>query len=142
MVTVLITIEDEEFFPTYATEGSAGMDVKTPEDFFIRPGMRHLVMTGIKVAIPIGFEIQVRPRSGLALKTGITVANSPGTIDSDYRGEVGIILVNHSADEINFSKGDKIAQLVVCPVYQAELIRVEELPETERAEGGFGSTGK
>ncbi len=127
--------------PDYATDGAAGMDVLAAEDVTLAPGARHAVATGIAVAIPHGFEIQVRPRSGLALKHGIGVPNAPGTIDSDYRGEVKIILINHGADAFAIRRGDRIAQLVLAPVTRASWLPVEELDETERGEGGFGSTG-
>lgn len=108
----------------------------------IKPGGRVLVTTGVKVAIPEGYEIQVRPRSGLALKQGLTVLNTPGTIDSDYRGDIGVIVVNHSTEEQRLSVGDKIAQIVLQKVEKIDWEIVEELPETFRGEGGFGSTGK
>ncbi|GGC08599.1 deoxyuridine 5'-triphosphate nucleotidohydrolase [Novosphingobium endophyticum] len=127
--------------PAYATEGAAGMDVVSAEDVTIAPGARHAVATGLAVAIPHGFEIQVRPRSGLALKHGITVANAPGTIDSDYRGEVKVILINHGAEAFAILRGDRVAQLVLAPVTRASWLKVEELDETVRGEGGFGSTG-
>ncbi|MCJ2188734.1 dUTP diphosphatase [Novosphingobium beihaiensis] len=127
--------------PVYATEGAAGMDVVSAEDVTIAPGARHAVATGLAVAIPYGFEIQVRPRSGLALKHGITVPNTPGTIDSDYRGELKVILINHGAEPFNILRGDRVAQLVLAPVTRASWLPVEELDETVRGEGGFGSTG-
>lgn len=127
--------------PAYATEGAAGMDVVSAEDVTIAPGGRHAVATGLSVAIPAGYEIQVRPRSGLALKHGISVPNSPGTVDSDYRGEVKIILINHGAEGFDIRRGDRVAQLVVAPVTRASWIEVEELDDTVRGEGGFGSTG-
>lgn len=127
--------------PAYATEGAAGMDVVSAEDVTIAPGGRHAVATGLAVAIPHGFEIQVRPRSGLALKHGISVPNTPGTIDSDYRGEVKVILINHGAEAFDIRRGDRVAQLVLAPVTRATWLPVEELDETARGEGGFGSTG-
>lgn len=127
--------------PVYATEGSAGMDVLAAEAVTLKPGERHAVATGIAVAIPPGFEIQVRPRSGLALKHGIGVPNAPGTIDSDYRGEVKVILINHSSDTFTVKRGDRIAQLVLAPVVRASWLKVDELDETARGKGGFGSTG-
>ena len=127
--------------PRYATEGAAGMDVVSAEDVTIAPGGRHAVATGLAVAIPAGFEIQVRPRSGLALKHGITVPNTPGTIDSDYRGELKVILINLGAEPFAIQRGDRVAQLVLAPVTRAGWIEVTELDETERGEGGFGSTG-
>ena len=127
--------------PAYATDGAAGMDVLAAEDVTLAPGARHAVATGLALAIPPGFEIQVRPRSGLALKHGIAVANTPGTIDSDYRGELKVILINHGVQEFEIRRGDRVAQLVLAPVIQASWLEVAELDETDRGEGGFGSTG-
>ena len=127
--------------PAYATAGAAGMDVLSAEALLMRPGQRAAVSTGFAVAIPDGYEIQVRPRSGLALKHGVTVPNTPGTIDSDYRGELKIILVNHGEEHFQIARGDRIAQLVLAPVTRARWDEVEELDETQRGEGGFGSTG-
>ena len=127
--------------PAYATEGAAGMDVLAAEDVTLAPGARHAVATGLAVAIPHGYEIQVRPRSGLALKHGVTVPNTPGTIDSDYRGELKVILINHGDSACEVRRGDRVAQLVLAPVTQATWLPVDELDETERGEGGFGSTG-
>ena len=127
--------------PAYATPGAAGMDVLAAEDVTIAPGQRHGVATGFAVAIPEGFEIQVRPRSGLALRHGISVPNTPGTIDSDYRGELRIILINHSDTDFPIARGDRIAQLVLAPVTIARWDEVEELDATARGAGGFGSTG-
>ena len=127
--------------PAYATDGAAGMDVIAAEDVELAPGGRHAVATGLAVAIPLGFEIQVRPRSGLALKHGVTVPNTPGTIDSDYRGELKVILINLGAEPFAIRRGDRVAQLVLAPVVRATWLKVEELDETARGEGGFGSTG-
>lgn len=127
--------------PRYATDGAAGMDVLSAEDVTIAPGARHAVATGLSVAIPAGYEIQVRPRSGLALKHGISVPNAPGTIDSDYRGELKVILINHGAEPFAIRRGDRVAQLVLAPVTQAAWDEVETLDETARGGGGFGSTG-
>ena len=127
--------------PAYATNGAAGMDVLAVEDVTLAAGARHAVATGLSVAIPKGYEIQVRPRSGLALKHGISVPNTPGTIDSDYRGELKVILINHGAEVFRIARGDRIAQLVLAPVTQAQWQEVAELDETERGAGGFGSTG-
>ena len=127
--------------PAYATAGAAGMDVLAAEDVTLAPGARHAVATGLAVAIPPGFEIQVRPRSGLALKHGISVPNTPGTIDSDYRGELKVIMINHGAEEFAIRRGDRIAQLVLAPVTRASWLEVDSLDETARGEGGFGSTG-
>lgn len=127
--------------PAYATRGAAGMDVVSAEDVTLAPGARHAVATGLALAIPEGYEIQVRPRSGLALKHGITVPNTPGTIDSDYRGELKVILINHGAEPFVIARGDRVAQLVLAPVVQAAWDEVAELDATERGAGGFGSTG-
>jgi len=127
--------------PRYATDGAAGMDVLSAEDLTLAPGARHAVATGLAVAIPPGYEIQVRPRSGLALKHGIGVPNTPGTIDSDYRGELKVILINHGAEPFAIHRGDRIAQLVLAPVTLAKWDEVAELDETSRGAGGFGSTG-
>lgn len=127
--------------PSYATPGAAGMDVVSAEDVDLAPGQRHAVATGFRVAIPEGFEIQVRPRSGLAFKHGISVPNTPGTIDSDYRGELKILLINHGSEPFAVRRGERIAQLVPAAVTRAAFEEVEELCETERGAGGFGSTG-
>lgn len=127
--------------PHYATSGAAGMDVVSAETVTLAPGSRYAVATGLALAIPQGYEIQVRPRSGLALKHGITVPNTPGTIDSDYRGELKVILINHGTDSFPIARGDRVAQLVLAPVTQAEWDEVEELDDTARGAGGFGSTG-
>lgn len=127
--------------PHYATSGAAGMDVVSAEDVTIQPGARHPVATGLAMAIPHGFEIQVRPRSGLALKHGITVPNTPGTIDSDYRGELKILLINHGSKPFPIARGDRVAQLVLAPVVQARWDEVATLDDTARGSGGFGSTG-
>lgn len=128
--------------PAYETSGAAGMDVLSAEDVTIESGARHAVATGLSVAIPEGYEIQVRPRSGLAFKFGITVPNTPGTIDSDYRGELKVLLINHGSDAFVIARGDRVAQLVLAPVTQARWEEVSELDETARGEGGFGSTGR
>jgi len=127
--------------PRYATDGAAGMDVVSAETVTIAPGARHAVATGLSVAIPDGYEIQVRPRSGLALKHGVSVPNTPGTIDSDYRGELKVIMINHGAEAFVIQRGDRIAQLVLAPVTRAQWNEVDELDDTMRGEGGFGSTG-
>ena len=127
--------------PAYATTGAAGMDVVAAEHVTIAPGARHAVATGLAMAIPPGFEIQVRPRSGLALKHGVTVPNTPGTIDSDYRGELKVILINHGHAAFVVQRGDRIAQLVLAPVTQACWLECDELDATTRGAGGFGSTG-
>ncbi len=130
--------------PSYSTEHSAGMDVRAAlsNDMVVKPGDVVLVPTNLSVEIPVGYEIQVRPRSGLAIKHGIGILNSPGTIDSDYRGEVKIILFNFGKEEFVIKRGERIAQLVLSKVYHARLQEVEELNETKRGSGGFGHTGK
>ena len=128
--------------PSYATPGAAGMDVVAAEDLDLQPGQRHAVATGFRVAIPEGYEIQVRPRSGLAFKHGITVPNTPGTIDSDYRGELKVLLINHGSESFPIRRGDRIAQLVPAVVIKAAFEEVEELCETTRGAGGFGSPGR
>lgn len=128
--------------PAYATVGAAGMDVVAAEDATIEPGGRAAVATGFALAIPFGYEVQVRPRSGLALKHGVTCLNTPGTIDSDYRGEVKVILINHGQEPFLIERGDRIAQLVPAPVLRATLDKVVTLDDTSRGTGGFGSTGR
>ena len=127
--------------PAYATSGAAGMDVLSSEDVTLAPGARYAVATGLALAIPAGYEIQVRPRSGLALKHGISLPNTPGTIDSDYRGELKVILINHGDQPFAIARGDRVAQLVLAPVVLAEWHEVAELDDTARGVGGFGSTG-
>ena len=127
--------------PSYASAGAAGMDVLAAEDVTLAAGARHAVATGFSLAIPPGYELQVRPRSGLALKHGITLANAPGTIDADYRGELKIILINLGSEDFAITRGDRIAQLVLAPVTSARWDEVAELDETARGAGGFGSTG-
>lgn len=127
--------------PKYQTSGSSGMDISSAEYKVIKPGCVGLVSTGLSVQVPKGYEMQVRPRSGLALKKSISVINSPGTVDSDYTGIVGVILVNHGGDEFVIHEGDRIAQIVFCPVAQANLVEVDSLDDTDRGDGGFGSTG-
>ncbi|WP_066663268.1 MULTISPECIES: dUTP diphosphatase [unclassified Sphingomonas] len=128
--------------PAYATAGAAGMDVVAAEDLILAPGARHAVATGFAIAIPPGFEVQVRPRSGLALKHGITCLNTPGTIDEDYRGEVKVILANLGDQPFTIARGERIAQLVPAPVQRALFEEVAVLDETDRGSGGFGSTGR
>ena len=129
--------------PRYMSDHAAGMDLcaALDEPVTLQPGERAIVPTGIAMAIPTGYEGQVRPRSGLAIRQGITMLNSPGTIDADYRGEIGVIAINHGDAEVTFNHGDRIAQLIIAPVVQAELHVVDELCETGRGEGGFGHTG-
>jgi dUTP pyrophosphatase len=128
--------------PSYATGGAAGLDVVAAESLTLAPGGRHAVATGFAIAIPEGYEVQVRPRSGLALKHGITCLNTPGTIDSDYRGEVKVILANLGAEPFEIVRGERIAQLVPAAVLRARFDEVAELAETPRGAGGFGSTGR
>ncbi|MDB1932200.1 MAG: dUTP diphosphatase [Clostridium sp.] len=135
-------IHNEAIIPNYANQGDAGLDLYSVEEVKINPSETALIKTGIKIELPPQTEAQVRPRSGLALKHGITVLNTPGTIDEGYRGEVGVVLINHGKETFIVEKGMKIAQMVVKPVWYVEVDEVEELSETERAEGGFGSTGK
>ncbi|WP_295496099.1 dUTP diphosphatase [Sphingorhabdus sp. EL138] len=127
--------------PAYSTSGAAGMDICAAESLTLRAGKRHAVATGFAFAIPDGYEVQVRPRSGLALKHGITCLNTPGTIDSDYRGEVKVILANLGDEDFVINTGDRIAQIVVAPVTQGMMLEVDALDDTERGTGGFGSTG-
>lgn len=135
-------IHNEAIIPNYAHQGDAGLDLYSVEEVKINPSETALIKTGIKIELPPQTEAQVRPRSGLALKHGITVLNTPGTIDEGYRGEVGVVLINHGKETFIVEKGMKIAQMVVKPVWYVEVDEVEELSETERAEGGFGSIGK
>ena len=130
--------------PRYMSAGAAGLDLCAAIDapLELAAGARKLVGTGLAIALPPGFEGQVRPRSGLALKHGISLVNAPGTIDEDYRGEIGLIVINHGAEPFRIAPGDRLAQLVIAPVTQAELVEVGELGETERGSGGFGSTGR
>lgn len=128
--------------PAYETSGAAGMDLRAAEPATLRPGARHLVPTGLSIALPEGYEAQVRPRSGLAAKHGVTVLNAPGTIDSDYRGEVKVILINHGEAEFHIARGDRIAQMVIAPVSRVALHETEQLDDTARGAGGFGSSGQ
>lgn len=128
--------------PAYETAGAAGMDLRAAEAVTLRPGARHLVPTGLSIALPQGFEAQVRPRSGLAVKHGVTVLNAPGTIDCDYRGEVKVPLINHGQDDFVIARGDRIAQMVIAPVTRITWTEVAELDETARGTGGFGSSGQ
>ncbi|MBC7288166.1 MAG: dUTP diphosphatase [Armatimonadetes bacterium] len=139
----MVAAEPGARLPEYATANSAGMDLRAhiSQPITIAPGERTLIPTGIRLAIPPGYEGQVRPRSGLAIRHGLTVLNSPGTIDADYRGEVKVVLANLGSEPVTIQPGDRIAQLVIAPVVRAFLVRVEELPESDRGEGGFGHTG-
>ncbi|MBW2974912.1 dUTP diphosphatase [Candidatus Woesearchaeota archaeon] len=134
-------INENAVIPKYAHKGDAGVDLYSAEDYLLKPGERILVSTGIKMAIPQGYEAQVRPKSGLALKHGVTVCNTPGTVDSSYRGEVGCIMINLGNEDFKIEKGKKIAQIIFNKVEEAEFEEVDELDETTRGEGGFGSTG-
>lgn len=130
--------------PHYATPDSAGLDIRAflAEPVTLKPLERKLIPTGLYLEIPSGFEVQIRPRSGFAFKQGVTVLNSPGTIDADYRGEVGVLLINLSNEDVRIESGERVAQMVVAPYVQAELKLTAELSETSRGDGGFGSTGK
>lgn len=143
-LTIYVTRKNGGDLPEYATPASAGMDLTACIDgpITLRPMERTLLPTGIHLGIPEGYEAEIRPRSGLAHKHGVTVLNSPGTIDSDYRGEVKVILINLGAEPFVIQRGDRIAQMIVKPVVRASLRLVEELPPTARGEGGFGSTGR
>ena len=141
MTVKVLRTDPEAQLPAYAHPGDAGMDVRSIEDVTLAPGARALVRTGLVLELPPDAEAQVRPRSGLALKHGVTVLNTPGTIDAGYRGEVGVILVNLGAEPFVVEKGMKIAQLVVAPVAQAEVVEVSAVDASDRGAGGFGSTG-
>ena len=145
MVKLLIKkLHKNIILPEYKTDGSSGMDLmaNVEQTVKILPGEKKIISTGIMVAIPEQYEIQIRPRSGLAAKNGISVLNTPGTIDSDYRGEIKVILINLGRDIFEINKNDRIAQMIICPIIKVELKEVESLPETVRGEGGFGSTDK
>jgi dUTP pyrophosphatase len=139
-----ISKTNKNTLPTYQTKCAAGMDLQAAikEKIMIDPGKIELVPTGISISLPSGHEAQIRPRSGLAAKFGVTVLNSPGTIDSDYRGEIKVILINHGDKKFEINDGDRIAQMIIAPVIQAVVIEVEELDTTDRGTGGFGSTGR
>lgn len=142
-IVIPVILENEDSLPTYASNGAAGADVKArlTENLIIEPGSTALIPTGVRVEIPEGYEIQVRPRSGLALKNQITVLNTPGTIDSDYRGEIGVILINHGKNPFIVTPGMRIAQLVLAAVVQAVFEPQNKLAVSSRGEGGFGHTG-
>ena len=142
-MTIKIINKSQHDLPSYETIASAGMDLRAnlEQSIELKPLERAIVKTGLFIELPIGFEAQVRPRSGLAAKNGITVLNSPGTIDADYRGEIGVILVNLSADDFIIKNGERIAQLIIAKHERADWISVQELSETSRGEGGYGSTG-
>lgn len=142
-VVKFLKLKPEAVLPAYMTDLAAGLDISAlPEAVLtLEPGERVLVPTGLAVAIEPGYEIQVRPRSGLALRNGVTLLNTPGTIDADYRGEIGIIMINHGQESFTIKPGDRIAQLIVAPVSHCRIELVEELPTTKRGAGGFGHTG-
>ena len=142
-VCVRVIRKNNQQLPAYETELSAGMDIRAEleSSVVLNAGSRTLIPTGLYLEIPPGYEVQVRPRSGLAHKRGLTVLNAPGTIDADYRGELGILLVNTSSEEQTIDPGERIAQLMISPVYRVEWLEVDELGETTRGNGGFGSTG-
>ena len=145
MVKLLIKkLHKNIILPEYKTDGSSGMDLmaNVEQTIKILPGEKKIISTGIMVAIPEQYEIQIRPRSGLAAKNGISILNTPGTIDSDYRGEIKVILINLGKDTFEINKNDRIAQMIICPIIKVELKEVESLPETIRGGGGFGSTDK
>jgi len=145
MVKLLIKkLQKNIILPEYKTKGSSGMDLmaNVEQTVKILPGEKKIISTGIMVAIPEQYELQIRPRSGLAAKNGISIINTPGTIDSDYRGEIKVILINLGKDIFEIKKNDRIAQMIICPIIKAELEEVESLPKTVRGKGGFGSTGK
>lgn len=129
--------------PSYQTQGAAGMDVRVAlmKEITLEPGERALVPTGLIMAIPKGYEVQIRPRSGLAIKHGITMVNSPGTIDTDFRGEIHLIVINHGQQAFTVKNGDRMAQMVVQRIHQAEIVQTSEVDQTQRGHGGFGSTG-
>lgn len=141
---VQIVNNSKHELPKYATKLSAGMDLRAniEEPIVLQPGERRLIPTGIHIGLPQGYEAQVRPRSGLALKHGITCLNSPGTIDADYTGDVGVILINHGQEPFTINDGDRIAQMIIAKYKQVTWVEVEELQATERGDGGFGHTGK
>ena len=144
MIKILIKrLSKEVSLPKYETNGSSGMDLAANVDssIIINPGKSAIIPTGLALSIPKGFEVQIRPRSGLAAKQKISVLNTPGTIDADYRGEIKVILINLGQDSFKVEKGLRIAQMVVCPIVQAQLKEVDDLSETDRGKGGFGSTG-
>jgi dUTP pyrophosphatase len=136
--------EPELPLPAYQTSGAAGMDLlaDVPQPLHLAPGQRALVPTGLAVEIPLGFEGQVRPRSGLALRHGLTLLNAPGTIDADYRGEIGVLLINLGQEGVEIRRGERVAQLIVAPVARATWLEVDALPASGRADGGFGHTGR
>lgn len=143
MIQIRVVNKGHQLLPTYATAQSAGMDLRANIDtpITLHPMERRLIPTGLHIALPVGFEAQIRPRSGLALKHGITVLNTPGTVDADYRGEIMVLLINFSQEDFVINDGERIAQMVIARHEQAEFLQVEELDVTERGEGGYGHTG-
>lgn len=143
IVKVICKAEDKDFLPVYSSAEAAGADLKAciQEDIVIKPGQRYLVPTGLSIQLPVGYEAQIRPRSGLAIKHGISLVNTPGTIDSDYRGEVKIIMINHGSEDFIIRRGDRIAQMVIAPVIHGMFALSNSLDTTDRGAGGFGSTG-
>lgn len=143
IVKVICKAEDKEFLPVYSSAEAAGADLRAcvQEDVVIKPGQRYLVPTGLSIQLPVGYEAQIRPRSGLAIKHGISLVNTPGTIDSDYRGEVKIIMINHGSEDFVIHRGDRIAQMVIAPVTHGMFAMSDSLDATDRGAGGFGSTG-
>lgn len=142
--TVLVQADEGSMLPEYQSSCAAGADLRAQleKDLVLLPGQRALVPSGLRIQLPRGYEAQIRPRSGLALKHGITCLNSPGTIDSDYRGPVGIILINHGNETVTIKNGERIAQLVVAPVSMARFVKTDSLEASSRQDGGFGSTGR
>ena len=143
IVKVICKASDKDFLPVYSSAEAAGADLRAcvQEDIVLKPGQRYLVPTGLSIQLPVGYEAQIRPRSGLAIKNGISLVNAPGTIDSDYRGEVKIIMINHGDEDFIIRRGDRIAQMVIAPVTHGMFVLSDSLDETERGAGGFGSTG-
>ena len=141
MILKIKKLQKDAQIPSYQSEEASGFDLHSIENIILKPGERKLIRTGIAFEIEYGYEIQIRPRSGLAFKYGITVLNTPGTIDSDYRGEIKVLLINHSNRSFEIKKGDRIAQAIVTPIIQAKIVEVKELSNTKRGNKGFGSTG-
>jgi len=141
-IEILCEIPDKDFLPKYETPGSSGMDLRAyiNNNFILEVGKSKLIQTGLKFVIPVGYEMQIRPRSGLAFRHGITVLNSPGTIDSDYRNNVGVILINHGSEDFTITRGMRIAQAVICPIVQGD-IKLSKVDQNTKRNGGFGSTG-
>ena len=134
-------LRKDAIIPSYFHDSDAGADLCSCDDYVLKPGERALIKTGLSIALPLGYEAQIRPKSGLALKHGLSIVNTPGTIDAGYRGEIGVIIINHGAESFKIEKGNKIAQMVINEIKQAEFEEVDDLDETNRGKGGFGSTG-